>query len=1039
MRRYFYFLSLFLLLLCKNSVYCQVGAGLTSISSRLIAASPEASTIAMYQNYPVDYVTGAPQINIPLFSIKTGLGDIPFSLNYHIGKVKPAELSGIVGTGWSLSPDLGITRSVHGSIDGVNKGYPANSNLGDTSGFYHYQAATGVLDEQPDDFFYSLLDKSGGFIYSHSGYFVTMPYEALTFSHTDDYGFVLTDDDGTRYYFGKYANNTDTLAEYAGTNETDSTLNLSAWKIAEIISKDNDTIHFAYSKQKKIEMVPFLNNQWKITEYPNNSNNEPQVLGLPGGSTPQGGYGVLRPNYSHTGSFDVTSFDFPSAQTPPPATNDYKVSMTATTPDQADGKHKYMWQQLGNLGQDSAASLYTNNFVFETLLTTITFRGGRIEFSYSGDRQLTDLRVYAGNMLIKKVRFVQHQFTDGNFNDKPASIPSSYYNLYCKRFFLDSVVITGSDSLQPGLRYGIAYAPGSFGIYNNYNTDYWGYWKSSGTAVPHLVYLLDHYKSYTGDYSDTISTHIGLSENVATWMEIGSYQEQISPSGTMGTISRITYPTGGSAAFEFEQNRYESPAQAGRIVYGGGYRIKSIRYVTGQGQDSLVKTYTYGTTAENGYGLTKYQNYGENFMFQQWVSTINPYDINNVLLKNTYINSRPFLDNSFSMGAVVLYPTVTEYSISPKNNLPSGKTVYSYNINSTEVNWEWMTPVATDSRNDWNAIVPESIMQYGYSSGNYYPVESKIFTYTTFSKETVPAAQTYLRYYDLYPLNDIDKYSNFDYYDVARYAHLNYSILTGANKLTGEKDTLFNQPSPSGYIATQSMYSYDPAYLYKIGATTKDSRGFTKVTHYWYPFQSSVPGYSAAQQNYLTSLSGSRRIASPVEIIDSVNGSIMHTNRQEFLPGSILLPGNLYSAARTNSAVPVKQVLSYDNYGNIREQQQIDSTRETYLWGYNSLYPVAKVIGSSYTSASGLVNQSTLDNPSTSDNDMRNELNKLRTGLPNAQVWTYTYKPGIGMTSETDPQGNTTYYNYDSLGRLIEARDKDGHLLETHKYHYINQ
>lgn len=1034
----FCFSLLFTALFLLNNIVCGQSSLSGTNDRKMVFASPEASTIALYQNYPIDYVTGAPQISIPLFSIKTGMGDIPFTLDYHIGKVKPSELGGIAGTGWSLSPDVGISRSIHGERDGMNTGYPSNSNFGHTDDQYKYNASTGLADEQPDDFFYSLLGKSGGFIYNRSHSFTTLPYEAITIGQSNDYGFVITDDDGTRYYFGRYADNEDSVVEYTESQEG-ALSNSSAWKITDIISYDNkDTIHFTYAPpNKKLEMVRTSNQQWIITEFDDNNNavinqQQPQVLAMPGGwdNGAPSGYNVMRPDWGHQGPFWYGAFDFPLSDGGP-ADNDFKISMLKTDTSQADGKHRFMWQQLGNLGRDSSGNLYSNNFVYERQLEAIRFRGGRIEFThnYGIDSQLAVIKVYAGNTLAKQVRLVQH------LSD------SSSWSSYSKRYTLDSVIITGNDGTQPGLRYGMSYN-GSFGTFDNSQNDYWGFWKySGGQNVPHLAYRLSNYSWYTGDESSGNNTDIGSRySNLPIWMEIGSYQEQTGPSAPLGVLTKLSYPTGGYALFTFEQNSYESPAQAGRIVYGGGNRIQRIYYVTGQGQDSLIKQYTYGTNTENGYGLTKYGNYSGDFMYQQWVGSTSHEDIDNVVTKRTYINSRPFLENSFSMGAVVLYPTVTEYSISPKNNTPLGKTVYTYQINPPDyminsADASSMTPLVINPRNDWNVIIPHSVTQYCYSNGSYLRVASKTYTYTHFDKGSVPAAQTFMRSYDMHPESGDNIYADYGYYGVQKYGHIDYSIPTGANKLTGESDTLFDQPTGTGYVAKQTTYSYDPNYLYRTNAATIDSRGITKTIHYYYPYQS-PPGYNATQQGYLGQLTNTHRIATPVEIQDSISGILYNTSRQEFTG---LYPGALYFATRNNPAYIKQQILSYDNYGNIREQQDADSITTTFFWGYNSLYPVAKITGSTYSAAQGLVNQATLDNSNTTDNNMRSALNNLRTGLPGAQVWTYTYKPGVGITSSTDPQGNTTYYNYDSLGRLTEVRDKDGNLLETHNYHYTNQ
>lgn len=51
-----------------------------------------------------------------------------------------------------------------------------------------------------------------------------------------------------------------------------------------------------------------------------------------------------------------------------------------------------------------------------------------------------------------------------------------------------------------------------------------------------------------------------------------------------------------------------------------------------------------------------------------------------------------------------------------------------------------------------------------------------------------------------------------------------------------------------------------------------------------------------------------------------------------------------------------------------------------------------------------------------------------------AQIETFTWHPLYGMTSKTDNNGNTLFFSYDGLGRLIMVKDQDGNIRETHKY-----
>lgn len=63
-------------------------------------------------------------------------------------------------------------------------------------------------------------------------------------------------------------------------------------------------------------------------------------------------------------------------------------------------------------------------------------------------------------------------------------------------------------------------------------------------------------------------------------------------------------------------------------------------------------------------------------------------------------------------------------------------------------------------------------------------------------------------------------------------------------------------------------------------------------------------------------------------------------------------------------------------------------------------------------------------------------LASLRDNLPGALVWTYTYKPLVGMLSATDPAGKITSYEYDSSGRLTVIRDNEGSITQSFDYHY---
>lgn len=53
--------------------------------------SPNASSLAIYADYPVSHYTGIPKINIPLTEIDFDGFKLPISLNYHASGIKVSQ------------------------------------------------------------------------------------------------------------------------------------------------------------------------------------------------------------------------------------------------------------------------------------------------------------------------------------------------------------------------------------------------------------------------------------------------------------------------------------------------------------------------------------------------------------------------------------------------------------------------------------------------------------------------------------------------------------------------------------------------------------------------------------------------------------------------------------------------------------------------------------------------------------------------------------------------------------------------------------
>ena len=145
----------------------------------------------------------------------------------------------------------------------------------------------------------------------------------------------------------------------------------------------------------------------------------------------------------------------------------------------------------------------------------------------------------------------------------------------------------------------------------------------------------------------------------------------------------------------------------------------------------------------------------------------------------------------------------------------------------------------------------------------------------------------------------------------------------------------------------------------------------------------------------------------------------------------------------------------YDDKGNPTEVSKKDGTHIVYIWGYNKTQPIAKIENTTLSQVNSAIasiqnanfntlvkiqNLSNLDKDSATETTLRTALNTLRnvSTLSKAQITTFTYNPLIGVTSVTDPRGQTIYYEYDSFNRLGFVKDHEGKILKENQYNYKN-
>ena len=137
----------------------------------------------------------------------------------------------------------------------------------------------------------------------------------------------------------------------------------------------------------------------------------------------------------------------------------------------------------------------------------------------------------------------------------------------------------------------------------------------------------------------------------------------------------------------------------------------------------------------------------------------------------------------------------------------------------------------------------------------------------------------------------------------------------------------------------------------------------------------------------------------------------------------------------------VKSRFDYDALtANLQQVQKDKDTPTAYVWGYQHTLPVASVQNASASQVQAALTALSIDvNTLSTDEQLRTAFARLRQRLPLARITSFTHQPLVGMTSQTDPAGRTTYYEYDEFNRLKRVRDEQGHVLSEQEYRYASQ
>ncbi len=1041
---------------------------------KYIQQSPTVAGLEKFGDYPIGYNTGTVNISADLYSFPLGKGlNLDVNLAYHSSGIKVEEISGRVGLGWSLIAGGYISRQLKGQKD----------EEAGTAGFYNLiekrkgfklplminnemyvsptmdSIARGQLDPSPDIFSLNILGRSYKFFLGNDGEFHTIPYSNIKFkSHPlsnreGRMGWEIIDESGNHYIFG--------LPEgiYSGSLRENRTL---SWWLLSIVSAEGNTLaSFEYNATNTIYAnVKRSTNKFMLS-----------VTGY-GGSTGVSKNGEevsFNANPNQYECWDLKKIHIPGKGS---------IVLDASTV-----RSDQSWKLISEIRYLDNNNVLVNKYNFSysnTYLTQILKTGS--DGTTVKYRTFTYYPGLPGNNSYAQDFWGYYNGKNTNRSLYPNQQALFYYN------YIKADRYPTQDAVAGTIKE-IVYPSGGKTLFEFENN------KIDGTIseiIPEIKESsINHSQADFGEVSSASFTTMTCKVNLQVDMSIhpaGLYSVDISlvnvnTGQTKLRVNNASVPGNSfvnmgynpDGTLRFVYNSSDSPLEEG--TYKWVTRIISKDNRPNRPKPYPIKTYN------NYYTLVSKNETHENIVGGLRIAQITNYDRDGGLIGKTrygYLNKSGLcsgigapvpefiqkyhttilspgtsISNNYTetvfleigetdlnnyTGSPVQYTFVTEEKIGyGKGNF---KTEYEYKKRDFTRN-----PMASlgynhtpYSPNDYEEGLLLYKTDYEFKDNAYTPIRKEYNTYTIkdlgtdIPMFTAVSLEKYYRQFDL--LQNISK-RTLDKYIIGYYDIKSAKVYLSSKKV--------EETTPTGMVTTTSNYYYNnPVYFQPTSTIQYNSNGVVNETINKYSYD-----YNTTVSNDMTA---KNMISKPFKIDSKVNN--VATSSAEFTYGyfnatPIIELQNIKESTLTT--IPrILQYNKYDSYGNPIYVTKDDITQIVYLWSYNGQYPIAEIKNMSYTfdqietfvksvfSVTDINALSKLLIP----NETKLKDGSLQNALPNALVTTYTYKPSFGILTATDPRGVTSYYDYDSFGRLKEAyiiENSAKKVIQSNTYHYQNQ
>lgn len=1028
MRKYYYLLLLAYIL--PNIVYGQ-SENFTKVYN---FQAPSVAAFNTYGAIPVSLYTGTPDISIPIYTLKEHGVEVPIGLRYNINNVKPNSHPGFTGLGWTLFAGGSITRTQNGRFFDEYKDYIYAKGFGYLNNekrladdwynyvdFYNFTLPdtqrewfsenrllfeAGLLkrssestpssfkDISPDKFSFNFLNYSGSFYRDHTGKWVVDSETPFIVEHK--------------------------VTTYSKTRE----------QISKKIPSGDDA-------QSTIESFTLI---------------APDGLKFTFGGINAIDYSLsyYQQGYTNQSPYPVATTWHLNKITFPPTNGTLneefiKFEYQLSTPIIEGNWSFSIFQKSNSIGNVINGKGLNIQLILPVLLRKISSSefGEFASFSYKETKELEFPYTFFPNL---------HQYTQGSVtlglfnyvNEENAGEwfrYADYYDLKWQQ--LDEIQL-----FYPSCRVSLIYTESkderlklkslkkvAGNLIEKYDFTY-----NPTKLPPYFSGHYDHMGFYNGnDFSFTLNDILYTSPENGTFYEVADrFHAARSADGSRNAmyvsaemLTRITYPTGGHSVFEYEPHEAQ-------------YRVSLDR-----------QSLTYGLTKPGGVRIKKISNYTANNVFAYantyyYFLDFNPDDKELGNLSGIAAFTPKYLWELYDEGGKYL-----------TQNLASGGTnQISSNMEGPYIGYS----AVTECREDINGNI-EGYTTYNYTNfgPGYFdkPPLARLYSdqqpspFTPFSSNATKrgkllSKKTYDRNNRLKEevINRYEKYDNakvrfIDLHKLKMNRYLGGLVQGGSNEVDiydyrVASDTI-KQYESSGMIMLSTSYQYDSKKQLKK-KTIQNSLGKDYIVEYYYP-------YDYPDDGGYRDLVSRNIISTPVVKITSNNNVEIAREKRNYIYntlGSIRRARPSSIQTSNSGAIGLKDVFIYNEFNSSDKPLEVtgkDGIKIAYIWGYNEQLVVAEIVNASISTVREQMLRLNISTEDIEKGDMA-QINLLRENLSSALVTTYTHRPLVGVSSMTDPRGVTTYYDYDSFGRLKETYIIENgvkKVIQANDYHYQNQ